>query len=426
MSLQKGHLGRFLEVFLKEEFFLISRSNWAIAVSGGADSLALFYLLLEYRDYFYPDIHLHVLHFNHCLRKESQEEHDFVQKISSQYRNVTFFSKKWEFPATTNILERARDARMQFFMAYCQKNRIYCLFLGHHGDDQCETFFMNLVRGSGIEGLKGMKKISFLQNIAILRPFLDFFKKDFLYFLESLGVEWREDLTNYNEKYFRPRVRNFLQGETFEFKEKIVSTMTLLGKSSDIIRRHVLELYDRLVVVVRYFGYGYCDAREFSCLSLMEQRLLLRYIFDLWGAKTFYGSFEILKKCLQGLQKGKTYTVGGLIIFFFNKKIFFTSELRGLKKKNIVMSGIEKIRIGMWNIENRASQTTYCISQITNKEKSELKKKLPILALSLYKNLPWIIKDRLLVSQCLEKGEKFFFPFYSGEGLFIECQPNGR
>ena len=161
-------------------FKAIKRENFALAVSGGADSLCLAYFAQLYSFEF--NSKAHVLIVDHKLRKESSQEALKVKKILLKKKIYCKILKwKGKIPKS-NIQKNARDMRYTLLSNYCMKNKVKYLITAHHGDDQIENFFIRLLRGSGLSGLSSMpEKIKYNKNLKILRPFLKFEKRDLKY-----------------------------------------------------------------------------------------------------------------------------------------------------------------------------------------------------------------------------------------------------
>jgi len=207
-------------------FKAVKRKSFALAVSGGSDSLCLAYFAKIYSLEFNSKVH--VLIVNHKLRKESSKEALKVQKILSK-KNI--FSKiiKWKGKIPkSNIQKNARDMRYTLLSNYCDKNRVRYLITAHHGDDQIENFFIRLFRGSGLKGLSSMsEKTKYNKNLKILRPFLKFEKKDLRYVTLNYFKTYIKDPSNKEEKFLRVRIRKYrknMEKEGLDTK-KIMNTV---------------------------------------------------------------------------------------------------------------------------------------------------------------------------------------------------------
>lgn len=180
-----------------------------VAVSGGADSLALLYGLHALHSQL--DCQLHVAHLNHCLRPDADADADFVQQHAShlelpctiQSTDVPRLVKQWKLSVET----AARKARYQFYEEVCKQIGATKVALGHHQDDTAETVLMNLIRGSGSSGLKGITPV---RDLRFIRPLSGFTRRQIDTFLASKGLVPRQDSTNTDTRYLRNRIRHEL------------------------------------------------------------------------------------------------------------------------------------------------------------------------------------------------------------------------
>lgn len=197
-----------IQAFFKKNNELQGQAPCAVAVSGGPDSMALAHGLIKE----YPDTIFHILSVDHGLRVEAASELDAVEAWSKNYPNALFQRFVWEGEKPdTGVMEAARTERYRLMCAYCTSHNIKHLFLGHHQDDQAETFLIRLTKGSGIDGLAGMDSISALHGVLLCRPFLSVSKEDILSYCASQKISFSEDPSNTNDKYLRPRLRDIRQ-----------------------------------------------------------------------------------------------------------------------------------------------------------------------------------------------------------------------
>ena len=209
----------------------IKHNSFALAVSGGADSLCLACFSKLYASEFGNKIH--VLIVDHNLRKESHQEALKVQKILKKKK---IFSKilKWKGKAPKkNIQKKARDLRYSLISNYCLKQNIKYLITAHHGDDQIENFFIRLIRGSGLTGLSSMPINSKYSNqLKIIRPFLTLKKSDLEYVTLNYFKTYIKDPSNKDEKFLRVRIRKYrkdMEREGLDTKKIIKTVNNLLS-----------------------------------------------------------------------------------------------------------------------------------------------------------------------------------------------------
>lgn len=190
-------------------------TSLAVAVSGGADSLCLTFLLNEWAKK--KNKKLYAFTVDHGLRKESATEAKYVHKLLTE-KGISHQTLVWQGrKPTVSVEEKARQARYDLLFEACLKKEIEYLCLAHHQNDQAETFWLRLIRSSGVDGLSAMHPKSLRQGIFLLRPLLDFSRKEIQKTLKSrFHVDWVEDPSNQQRIYERVRLRQF-QNQLDEF-----------------------------------------------------------------------------------------------------------------------------------------------------------------------------------------------------------------
>jgi tRNA(Ile)-lysidine synthetase-like protein len=197
---------------------LVPAGAWAVGVSGGADSVALF-MLLRRR----PDLSPHIIHLDHQTRgADSTADADFVRDLagkSSVPATIALRSEieraMAELPANTS--SRYRAVRIALFRKVVSEHALAGVVLAHHADDQAETVLQRLLRGSGPMGLAGMERAADLGGLAMVRPLLGIRRDALREFLKRIGQPWREDASNASDKYLRNRLRRLLAEKTTLF-----------------------------------------------------------------------------------------------------------------------------------------------------------------------------------------------------------------
>ncbi|MGI9384089.1 MAG: tRNA lysidine(34) synthetase TilS, partial [Methyloligellaceae bacterium] len=191
---------------------LEGRGHVALAVSGGADSLALMHLMARWcalKGLAAPKPT--VLTVDHGLRAASAAEAAHVARLA---RGLGFkpVLLRWDAEKpTSNLQSAARAARYDLMAAHCHTAGIAAMVTAHHLEDQAETVLMRLGRGSGVDGLAAIPEVSAWAGIDLLRPLLDLRKARLIATLEAAGVDWIEDPSNLNERFERVRVRRALE-----------------------------------------------------------------------------------------------------------------------------------------------------------------------------------------------------------------------
>lgn len=244
----KADFVRQMHRFILRHAMIENGETVIVAVSGGADSLALLYGLHALRTQL--NCQLHVAHLNHCLRSDADADADFVQQHATNLElpctigraDVPLLMKRWKL----SVEASARRARYQFYEDVCTQIRATKVGLGHHRDDTAETVLMNLIRGSGTTGLKG---ISPVRDVKFIRPLTDFTRQQIEAFLTSIGLVPRQDSTNTDTRYLRNRIRHELiplleRDYNPNIKTGLSRTADVLGTESEYLDTVAQEAFE--------------------------------------------------------------------------------------------------------------------------------------------------------------------------------------
>ncbi len=192
-----------------------------LAVSGGIDSVVMADLAVNSSS----ACTFEVAHCNFHLRgKESDGDEAFVREWASAhgmpFRKIDFDTKEYAETHGVSIEMAARELRYGWFASLCTGEGFKAVAVAHNANDNAETLFLNLLRGTGLKGIRGMKESSYINgsdNALLLRPMLSFPRKVILEYAASHGLSWREDSSNSDTVYKRNLIRN----EVFPLFEKI-------------------------------------------------------------------------------------------------------------------------------------------------------------------------------------------------------------
>ncbi|HUO34442.1 MAG TPA: tRNA lysidine(34) synthetase TilS [Candidatus Acidoferrum sp.] len=199
---------RFLS-HLRRSSLLVPGDSVGVAVSGGADSVALLRLLISLQDEL--GIALRVVHFHHSLRAaESDADAEFVAALARAHR-LEFLSERRDVGAIAkenrwNLEDTARRLRYSFFEQLAATGRVTRAAVAHTADDQAETVLAHIFRGTGLRGLAGIHPVSG----CVVRPLLAFRRSELRVYLESIRQAWREDSSNLDTSRTRARIRSRL------------------------------------------------------------------------------------------------------------------------------------------------------------------------------------------------------------------------
>ena len=181
----------------------------AVAVSGGPDSMALAHILALLAAESQFD--LHILTVDHGLRVEAAQEAVEVATYFEGKDHVTARILERDIEdhqKDKRIQEAARQDRYALMAAYCAEKGIKHLFLAHHADDQMETVLFRLAKGSGLDGLAGMRDVQpYSDELTLCRPLLSLSKDDLLSYCAAHDIPYVEDKSNEDDKFARVRMR---------------------------------------------------------------------------------------------------------------------------------------------------------------------------------------------------------------------------
>tara|TARA_B100001250_G_scaffold394715_1_gene398919 strand:- start:6 stop:1031 length:1026 start_codon:yes stop_codon:yes gene_type:complete len=223
-------------IFEKE---LRIREKFAVAVSGGPDSLALAFLSKIYSIKNKLSVKFFIV--DHKLRKESSQEakkvKNLLKSLNINSEILTWNGKK----PKKNIQSIARKKRYELLFSKCKKYKTNNLLLGHHLDDLYENFFIRIIRGSGLKGLSSLEKTNQISKINLIRPLLAFDKSDLIFISKYVFNFFVVDPSNKDFKYTRVRIRSFideLKKEGFD-KNKLFLTINNLRRSNQTLLFYV-------------------------------------------------------------------------------------------------------------------------------------------------------------------------------------------
>ena len=241
--------------------------KYIVAISGGVDSICLLNLLLRgTKDN--SNKFIIIAHLDHGIRKESKKDRILVEKISKKY-SLQFVYEEIKLGKAASE-ELARKYRYEFLNKIKKDFNAYGIMTAHHQDDLLETFFINLIRGTNRRGLSSLKSTP-----ELLRPLLNYSKKEIIEYALNNKLVWNEDITNLNTNY----LRNYL-------RIKLIPKLTISQRNEgvEIIKRQQIlnEKIDyNLGNIIRLFDKNKIPRIWFNTLSLNIQKELIGYLLRL-------------------------------------------------------------------------------------------------------------------------------------------------
>jgi tRNA(Ile)-lysidine synthase len=301
----------------------------AVAVSGGADSMAL--LLLTHRWVQEKGGHLVALTVDHGLRPESRQEVLRAQKWA-QRRGIQHVILNWEgAKPNSRLQERARENRYHLLTSWCTENGVPTLLLGHHQQDQEETFWLRLTAGSGLEGLSGMKKKSVREGIVLLRPLLGFPKERLKATLAAENQPWIEDPSNESDRFFRGRFRTLLKEEGLTFP-RLTKVMEKLQEDRNFIKQSLQRVLET-TVQIHEAGFLTLPRQTFEELHPALAKRVLSHLMLWFSGASYSPRSEQVARILENLKKTTPFTGGGIYWVLAKDTIFLFREFSAIKEK---------------------------------------------------------------------------------------------
>ena len=189
----------------KKKINNLKKKSYLVAISGGPDSLALSALTKAYS--LEKKIKFYYVLVDHKIRSNSSKEAKQVKRLLKT-RNINLVILTNKTKIKKNIQGQARNIRYEMLLKYSKKNKIKTLITAHNLEDQVETFFIRLSRGSGLTGLSAMKQLSKIdKDVSLFRPFLDIKKEILIKISKTVFGKYFKDPSNNNSKFLRTNIR---------------------------------------------------------------------------------------------------------------------------------------------------------------------------------------------------------------------------
>ena len=273
-----SQLAPLLEKYKKNKSIKIT-----VGFSGGLDSTVLLHALSQLESD-KKDFQLSAFHINHQLQKNSDSWECFCQQFCEKY-SIDFHSARVIIDNDNNsgTEAAARDARYNAFHEHLGEQEL--LLTAHHLDDHIETVFLKLLRGTGVEGARGILPLSNFKNLNIVRPLLVFDRDSLLSYAEKQGLTWVDDPSNaldqYDRNYLRHKILPLIEQRWPGYKRTINRFTQNVTDVNNVIHESVRKDYTKA------FNENdtSLDLLALSELTVERQRLLLRFWIKKLGYK---------------------------------------------------------------------------------------------------------------------------------------------
>lgn len=319
-----------------KEFNLIENGDKIVlGVSGGPDSICMLDILRKIKEEKEISFEIVVAHINHMIREEAKDDEKYVKDYCKR-NNIEFYSKSIEVEKIANnnkmgTEETGRIVRYEFFDEVLKKANANKIAIAHNKNDRAETVIMNMLRGSGISGLRGIEPV---KNNKYIRPLLDCERFEIEQYCEENKLNPRIDRTNFENIYTRNKIRNIvIPYIKEEFNPNIIESITrlsdLIKQEDDYLQKQVKTLYDE-ICLGKNEDEIVLDLKKFNLQEkVIKSRLLLYTITELRGSSEGVYKIhieDVIKLCENNIGNKYLTPNKNIKILVKNHKIYFQKK----------------------------------------------------------------------------------------------------
>lgn len=308
-----------------------------LAVSGGPDSICMLDILNDIKNDENIDINFGIVvaHVNHMIRIEAKEDEKYVKKYCEE-KKLEFYSKSIDVQKMANnnkigVEEAGRKARYEFFDEILEKTNAQKIAIAHNKNDKVETVLMHILRGSGINGLKGIEA----KRGKYIRPLIECERKEIEKYCTEKNLRPRIDKTNFENGYTRNKVRNLLIPYIQkEFNPNLIKTIdrlsNLVSEEENYMDKQVEKTYEEMLIIEKEKEIQ-LDLKMFNIQEkVIKSRIILYTITRLFGNSQGIEKIhieDIIKLCSNNI--GNKYLTPNkkIKILIKNHKIYFMSQV---------------------------------------------------------------------------------------------------
>ena len=305
-----------------------------LAVSGGPDSISMLNILNEIKEEKIIDFNICVAHVNHMIRKEAKEDEEYVKKYCKQ-KEIDFYSKSIDVQKIANnnkvgTEEAGRYARYKFFDEILEKTASNKIAIAHNKNDKAETIIMNLIRGTGITGLKGIEA----KRGKYIRPLIECKRYEIEEYCKKENLNPRIDKTNFQNIYTRNKIRNIvIPYIEKEFNPNIIETINrlseLVEEEENYMEKQVEKIYKHILIEENEKEI-IIDLKSFNNQErVIKSKVIIYTITRLFGTSKEISKIHIddlIKLCNNNIGNKYLTPNKNIKILVKNHKIYFTNE----------------------------------------------------------------------------------------------------
>lgn len=292
-----------------------------VAFSGGLDSCVLLHLVAAC----VPKSQLSVWHVNHNLQKAAAEMEQFCESVANRYA-LAYQSIDINLShIRSNIEAEARQARYSAIALQLQKNDI--LLTAHHADDQAETLLLNLMRSSGVAGLRGVASHTDVFGCFCLRPLLAFSRHDILEYAQNNKLDWFEDPTNhaltFDRNYMRHEVVPRIKQRWPAFLSSFIDVSNHQQEAFECLEALAEIDLERCFESHQFSSIGVLSLTKLNLLTEARKKNLIKYWFLQYKMSLSRNqTVEIMKVLNNSQNEAKIVSLDGAFVGFFKQFLF--------------------------------------------------------------------------------------------------------
>jgi tRNA(Ile)-lysidine synthase len=345
-----------LQSHINENLPFLKEKKLLLATSGGIDSMVLLHLCHQL------EFDIRVAHCNFQLRgDESDDEEDFV-KSQTEKLQIPIFIKKFDTKSFAekeklSIQVEARNLRYDWFNTLLINNDHDYILTAHHLDDSLETFLINFIRGSGLDGLTGIPQ----QNGTIVRPLLPFSRTEIEIFAKENNVEWREDSSNASDNYLRNKLRHDVIPILKELNPSLLhsfeNTISNLQQAKSLVDDASRIVYRKVVTDINF-------QKRINLTELIQLPNYHSYLYQ-WLAPLGFSDWDSINDLVVAQSGKQVFSETHVVLKDRNELILFPKQ-NEIEPSNFLISKDQReikfpLNISFFNVDDISVNTTNTI-----------------------------------------------------------------
>ena len=352
--------------FIKKHNLIEKKSKVIIALSGGPDSVFALHFFNQFKKKY--DLEIVAAHVNHNLRgKDSDKDQIFCEKLCNKLE-IPLFIKSADIKSISkeeklSVEEAARKVRYIFFEKLVEEEKADLVITAHNSDDNTETILLNLIKGTGLNGLSGIP----IKRDKIIRPILALSKKDILEFLISNSIKFRIDKTNEQTDFERNKIRNKVAPVLLEINPSLNNSLRNFADNIANINCFIQNEVEKRFLSSISFNQKeiLIDINLFNERNVSIASLVIKKLFEEKLKISFASNDAEELKNLANLVKGSKTKLRSNFIAVREEKIILICKVKNDKFNPIKISLNEKVEIDDYEILLQVIQKNENLTKFT-------------------------------------------------------------